>query len=63
MSIDIQQSEFYRDQFDPGWREREAQMARKFYDAMAPRQQKEPCGECHLQHGERCDICGAIYVR
>ncbi len=19
----------------------------------------EPCGECHLQPGERCDICGA----
>ena len=21
---------------------------------------KEPCGECHLQPGEVCDICGAI---
>lgn len=20
--------------------------------------QKEPCGECHLQPGETCDICG-----
>jgi hypothetical protein len=20
---------------------------------------KEPCGECHLNPGERCDICGA----
>lgn len=20
---------------------------------------KEPCGECHLQPGERCDVCGA----
>jgi hypothetical protein len=20
---------------------------------------KPPCGECHLQPGERCDICGA----
>ena len=19
----------------------------------------EPCGECHLRPGERCDICGA----
>jgi hypothetical protein len=19
-----------------------------------------PCGECHLQPGERCDICGAL---
>ena len=23
------------------------------------RQQKTPCGECHLQPGERCDVCGA----
>ena len=22
-----------------------------------------PCGECHLQPGERCDICGARDVR
>ncbi len=22
-----------------------------------------PCGECHLQPGERCDICGAIEPR
>jgi hypothetical protein len=21
--------------------------------------QKRPCGECHLQKGEHCDICGA----
>ena len=21
---------------------------------------REPCGECHLQDGETCDICGAI---
>ena len=21
---------------------------------------KRPCGECHLQPGETCDICGAI---
>lgn len=20
---------------------------------------REPCGECHLQAGETCDICGA----
>jgi|GEM_PF-3832056 len=20
---------------------------------------REPCGECHLQDGETCDICGA----
>ncbi|WP_440466913.1 hypothetical protein ACKI1H_27185 [Pseudomonas sp. YH-1] len=24
-----------------------------------PRQQSTPCNECHLQPGERCDICGA----
>ena len=24
------------------------------------RQQATPCGECHLQPGERCDVCGAI---
>lgn len=24
---------------------------------------KTPCGECHLQPGERCDICGARDVR
>lgn len=22
--------------------------------------EKTPCGECHLQRGERCDVCGAI---
>lgn len=21
---------------------------------------KKPCGECHLQAGETCDICGAV---
>lgn len=25
-----------------------------------PRQQETPCGECHLQPGARCDICGAV---
>lgn len=24
-----------------------------------PSRQSQPCGECHLQPGERCDICGA----
>jgi hypothetical protein len=24
----------------------------------AERRGREPCGECHLQPGERCDICG-----
>lgn len=23
------------------------------------REGKEPCGECHLSHGETCDVCGA----
>ena len=23
------------------------------------RRGKPPCGECHLQQGETCDICGA----
>ncbi len=27
----------------------------------AIRQQTTPCGECHLQPGERCDACGASY--
>jgi hypothetical protein len=52
-------SEFYKDQFWPGWREQEAEIARKFKEAIAPRQQKTPCGECHLRSGERCNICGA----
>lgn len=25
----------------------------------SPKRQSKPCGECHLQDGERCDICGA----
>lgn len=24
------------------------------------RQQKTPCGECHLKSGEACDVCGAV---
>jgi hypothetical protein len=24
------------------------------------RDSKKPCGECHLQLGETCDICGAV---
>lgn len=24
---------------------------------------RRPCGECHLQPGERCDVCGALNVR
>ena len=26
---------------------------------MFPDEAKQPCGECHLQPGETCDICGA----
>jgi hypothetical protein len=29
-------------------------------EAQAEAQRKQPCGECHLQPGERCDICGAL---
>lgn len=25
-----------------------------------PKQQKNPCGECHLHENETCDICGAM---
>lgn len=49
----------WRDLFDPGWREREAERLRVFREKMAARQQDKPCGECHLQPGERCDVCGA----
>lgn len=52
-------SELYRDIFEPGWREKEAELERKFLGAIAPCQQKTPCGECVLQAEERCDICGA----
>ena len=51
-------SEMYRDLFDPGWREREAETHRKLLEAV-PLRKKAPCGECHLRIGERCDICGA----
>ena len=30
-----------------------------FKAAIKPRQQATPCGECHLQPGERRDVCGA----
>ena len=64
-----QQSELMRDLTDPGWRAREA-INRAFLDAIPVREplaqigrRKEPCGECHLQPGERCDVCGARDVR
>lgn len=28
---------------------------------LKPSADKQPCGECHLQAGETCDICGATY--
>lgn len=125
-----QPTDFYRDEFEPGWRDREAAKQAsmgEFYhslplrtglligqgevpvigapqqigigtmqnridlmqeefdcihqcldNAKAPRDEggkalsvwgrvlrmpRTPCGECHLQPGERCDICGAHYVR
>lgn len=36
---------------------------RLLVEQMAPRQQATPCGECHLQPGERCNVCGALDVR
>jgi len=60
-------SETARDLTEPGWREREAERDRKFLDAIPIRepiarigQRKTPCGECRLQVGERCDVCGAV---
>jgi len=41
------------------WRARKRREADKF-----PQPQRkvggEPCGECHIQPGETCDICGAV---
>lgn len=64
------QASCWRDLYEPGWREREAERVQKFLDAIPVREplvqigrRTEPCGECHLQPGERCDICGARDVR
>ena len=61
---------FWRDLNEPGWREREAARVQTFLDAIPVREplvrigrRTEPCGECHLQPGERCDVCGARDVR
>ena len=58
------------DLIDPGWREREVERYKALAAAMPTRKQLgiispqvTPCGECHLQPGERCDVCGAICVR
>ena len=29
-------------------------------ETAAEEDHREPCGECHLQPGETCDICGAF---
>jgi hypothetical protein len=65
-----QQASVWRDLVEPGWREREAERVQKFLDAIPVReplarigQRKEPCGECRLQPGERCNVCGASDVR
>jgi len=62
-----QESVTMRDLIDPGWRERDADRCKAFADAIpvrkslgAIRQQTTPCGECHIQPGDRCDICGAV---
>lgn len=31
-------------------------------DFPRPKRQKTPCGECHIQSGETCDICGATVL-
>lgn len=57
------------DLIDPGWREREVERYKAFSAAMPVHKplvigrRATPCGECHLQPGERCDICGALDVR
>jgi hypothetical protein len=55
---------------DPGWREREVERYKALAAAMPVHKplveigrRATPCGECHLQPGERCDICGARDVR
>jgi hypothetical protein len=35
-------------------------LARANSEATSSGRMKEPCGECHLQPGEACDICGAV---
>jgi hypothetical protein len=58
------------DLIDPGWREREVEHYKALAAAMPVHKplveigrRATPCGECHLQPGERCDICGARDVR
>jgi len=56
-----------RDLVEPDWREREVERYKALAAAMPAHKplvqigrRTEPCGECHLQPGERCDICGAV---
>ncbi len=58
------------DKIDPGWREREVEHYKALAAATPTLKQLgivgkriTPCGECHLQPGERCDVCGALCVR
>lgn len=42
------------------WRD-ECMRLRKILEAqLAKSHDGKPCGECHLQPGERCDVCGAL---
>lgn len=53
-------SDTYKDMVDPGWREREAENGRKFLEALTPRHQAKPIGECHAQLREQCDILDEV---
>jgi hypothetical protein len=60
-------AEWLRDALEPGWRDEEQVRVSEFLAAIPIKirplspinRRSEPCGECHLQPGERCDICGA----
>lgn len=51
-----QQSEMYRDLFDPGWREREAETLRKLMDAI-PKRKPESFGLPRYPTGEVVGPC------
>ncbi len=57
--------EHYSARMDAAARERIDELsaspaAAKEFPKPSSRIGKDPCGECHLQPGERCDICGAV---
>jgi hypothetical protein len=63
-------SALYLDLFDPGWRERDAAHAALFLSSIPVIEplakigkRVSPCGECIIQPGERCDVCGARQQR